>query len=213
MFERNEVRAFLSRVAGTPYPFSISSNLLTYNVDAMYKVFPDIYNYYWDTLEKVCERIPAIEPSDAQIPFSSYTLNVGVQSCCHMHVDGCNLAGGICLISPYGDYNWRKGGHLILHEPKVAIALPPGSFTLIPSALVSHENVPIASEEERRAFTAFSPANLFQWVENGFLPVPAASPQEKQVNGAVEWARQRARFPNGTPTQPMDNISESEIPS
>jgi hypothetical protein len=158
-------------------------------------VFPDHYKYYWETLEKVCEKMDRIEPSAEHLPFSSYTLNVGQQSCCPIHVDGCNLAGGICLVSPYGTYSWKKGGHLVLHELKLVLALPPGSFVLFPSALISHENVPIGQKESRRAFTAFSPANLFQWVENGFEPVPILPHDEKIKRGREEWFRQKKRFP------------------
>jgi hypothetical protein len=134
----------------------------------------------------------ALEPCAGPLPFASFTLNVGDQSCCQLHVDGCNLAGGICLVSPYGKYDWKKGGHLILHELKVVLALPPGSMVFFPSALISHENIPIAPGEERRVFTAFSPANMFQWVENGFGRVESPGTDE---SGAAEWARQRARFP------------------
>jgi hypothetical protein len=145
----------------------------------MYAVFPSHYDYYWHAPERACAKTDEIGPCDQEMPFSSYTFNVSPQSTCHMYIDGCNLAGGLCLISPYEKYDWQKGGHLILHEPKVALALPQGSFVFIPSALISHESVPIMPEEERCAFTAFSPAGLFQWVENDFRRVPSLSSWEK----------------------------------
>lgn len=199
MFRRKEVRDFFSRVAGKHSEHCQSRNQLTFFGDALHLAFPDHYEYYWQTLEKVCERLDEIEPSAEHIPFSSFTLNVGQNSCCKLHVDGSNLAGGICLVSPYGSYDWRKGGHLILHELKVILALPPGSFVLFPSALISHENIPIAPTEDRRVFTAFSPARLFQWVENGFGPVLELLECERSLLGRVEWARQKARFPYRSP--------------
>jgi hypothetical protein len=74
----------------------------------------------------------------------------------------------MCLISPYGSFDYRAGGHLVLHELKLILELPPGSIVLIPSALITHHNIPIAPGELCQAFTAYTPGRMFQWVENGY---------------------------------------------
>jgi hypothetical protein len=169
--------------------------------------FPEQYTYCWDTLEKGCKATTNSIPPNQDLPFASITLNVGRRSCSSLHVDGSNLAGGLCLISPYGRFDWKKGGHIILHELKVVLALPPGSLTFIPSALISHENVPIGLNEERRVFTAHSPASLFQWVEHECQLLSLGTNQGKRKRGDGEeerrrqgdevWRRQVRRFRRG----------------
>jgi hypothetical protein len=167
------------------------------HADAMCLHFPDQFDYYWDNLEKACKATTDCAPCAYDLPFASITLNVGRRSCSELHVDANNLAGGLCLVSPYSNFDWKHGGHLVLHQLKVALALPPGSLAFFPSALISHENVPIALHEERRVFTAYSPARLFQWVENGFQPVPHPPDNVKRKRGEEDWKRQVRRFPFG----------------
>lgn len=166
-----------------------------FEIDVFLKYFPEIYEYYDDALDSVCSQTEC-ERVAGDLPFASYTLNVGQQSVCRLHVDGCNPPGGVCLASPYGDFSYREEGHLILHELNLVLALPPGSFILFPSALISHQNIPIRPGKERRSFTAFSPGSMFQWIENGFDPVPKRSKAEKNRLGHLEWKRQKKRFPS-----------------
>lgn len=129
------------------------------------------------------------------LPLFSITLNVGDHSICKPHVDGANLSGGLCLVSPYGSFDHIKGGHLILHELRLVLSLPTGSFVLFPSALITHENIPISAGETRKAFTAFSPAAIFQWRDNGFARVNEGL-KEELMDGEFQWARQKSRFPH-----------------
>lgn len=48
------------------------------------------------------------------------------------------------------------------------IEFPPGSTILLPSAVISHSNVPIQPNETRYSWTQFSAGGLFRWVEHGF---------------------------------------------
>ena len=162
--------------------------------------FSDQYHYYWRILNTLCSKAPDCEPVADDLPFATYTLNVGGHSVCEAHVDGCNLAGGLCMVSPYGSYDYRKGGHLVLHELKFVLALPPGSIVFFPSALITHENIPIALQEVRRVFTAFSPSYMFQWVEEGCQQVPERTEKERTNLGEEEWVRQRKRFPHWSST-------------
>ena len=107
-------------------------------------------------------------PTDSSLPFTSYTLNVGKQCVCKAHKDGANLSTGLCLVCPFGNYDYQQGGHLILHELKMILEVPPGYMVLFPSALITHENIPIQENEDRRVITGFTPASIFQWVENGY---------------------------------------------
>ena len=163
-------------------------------------MFPEHFDYYDETLEKGLKATKDCAPAGFDAPYASFTLNMGRRSCSELHVDGSNLAAGLCVVSPYGKFDWKKGGHLILHELKVVLALPPGSIAIFPSALISHENVPIGIDEERRVFTAYSPARLFQWVSNNFQPVGDAEigkMGEKRKRGAEDWLRHVKMFRHG----------------
>lgn len=57
---------------------------------------------------------------------------------------------------------------MVLKELKLFVQFPPGSTALIPSALVTHGNTPVAKGEVRLSFTQFCPGGLIRWVDNGF---------------------------------------------
>ena len=67
-----------------------------------------------------------------------------------------------------GSFDPKKGGHLILWDCHLVIEFPPGSTILLPSAILAHSNVSIASEERRYSFTQYTAGALFRWVERGF---------------------------------------------
>jgi hypothetical protein len=113
------------------------------------------------------------------------------------------MACGACLISPYGSFDHKLGGHLVLHELKLILELPPGSIVFIPSALLTHSNIPIGPGETRQAFTAYTPARMFQWVENDFKNVGGSKKTKKKIphevkvaKGNIVWEAAKKRFPH-----------------
>jgi hypothetical protein len=97
--------------------------------------------------------------------FPCATVNLGPRTCCRGHRDSGNRACGQCVITAAGNYDHTKRGHLVLHEFKLIIQFPSGSTALIPSATVTHSNVPIAANEERFSVTQYAAGGLFRWVE------------------------------------------------
>ncbi|KAE9382377.1 hypothetical protein BT96DRAFT_291081, partial [Gymnopus androsaceus JB14] len=79
-----------------------------------------------------------------------------------------NLAFGWCAITALGNFDPDCGGHLVLWDLGLIIRFPPGSTILIPSALLTHSNIPISSNEIRYSIIQYSSAGLFRWVYNGF---------------------------------------------
>jgi hypothetical protein len=79
-----------------------------------------------------------------------------------------NLPFGFCAIHAFGDYDYTKGGHLVLKELKLIIQFPPGSLILIPSATITHGNIPVREGETRTSFTQYTAGALFRFVDNGF---------------------------------------------
>ncbi|KAJ7867294.1 hypothetical protein B0H13DRAFT_1897597 [Mycena leptocephala] len=58
--------------------------------------------------------------------FSACTFNLGPHTCTLGHRDFGNLAFGWCAITAFGDFDYRKGGHLILWDCKLILEFPPG---------------------------------------------------------------------------------------
>lgn len=74
----------------------------------------------------------------------------------------------MCAITALGDYDPKRGGHLVLWDLKLVIEFPPGSTILIPSACIRHSNVSIQEGETRYSFTQYAAGGLFRWVDHGF---------------------------------------------
>lgn len=168
--------------------------IISNTTDAFLHYFPKLYEYYENSLEACCTLVPDCTRPAGDLPFAGFTLNVGRQCICEIHVDGCNLAGRVCLVAPFGEFDHLKGGHLILHELRIIVSLPSGSMIFFPSGLISHENIPISVHESRRAFTAFSPSAMFQWIDSGFKSVSDAPRKVRWEQGNNQWKLQKSRF-------------------
>ena len=104
-----------------------------------------------------------LTPPFESIPFACCTVNLGPQTITPLHLDSENLSYGICVISSFGKYDWRKGGELFLLEPNVLLQMRPGDVVLMPSALITHGNMPLSSPSEvRYSITMYSAGRLFE---------------------------------------------------
>lgn len=86
----------------------------------------------------------------------------------YLHNDYNNLAHGWCAIQSLGDFNPKTGGHLVMYQLGLVVEFPPGSTILLPSATVTHGNVPVGAHKNRASIIRFSAAGVFRWVEYGF---------------------------------------------
>ncbi|KAK7031925.1 hypothetical protein R3P38DRAFT_2774391 [Favolaschia claudopus] len=100
--------------------------------------------------------------------WSACTFNLGPRTYTLGHRDFANLAFGWCAITALGNFDYTKGGHLVLWECKLVLEFPPGSTILIPSAALFHSNTLISAGESRYSFTQYTAGGLFRWVERGF---------------------------------------------
>jgi hypothetical protein len=79
-----------------------------------------------------------------------------------------NCPFGWCAIQALGNFNPKLGGHLILWELEMIVEFPPGALIFIPSATITHSNIPVAAGESRSSFTQYAQGGLFRYVDNGF---------------------------------------------
>ncbi|KAI0311995.1 hypothetical protein OF83DRAFT_1041360, partial [Amylostereum chailletii] len=132
-------------------------------------VAPKMYQYYHNTMVKLKREYG----DELKFPYENSlyactTFNFGPKAVTFPHLDYLNLANGFCTILALGDYNYKTGGHLVLHSLKLIIEFPPNSSFTIMSACCVHSNIGIAPHEYRWSMTQYSVGGLFRWVENNF---------------------------------------------
>ncbi|PBK85158.1 hypothetical protein ARMGADRAFT_942361, partial [Armillaria gallica] len=86
----------------------------------------------------------------------------------YKHRDSLNCPFGWCVITALGCFNLKLGGHVVLWELKMVVEFPHASTILIPSATVTHSNVPVAKGNLRSSFMQFCPGSLLWLVDNNF---------------------------------------------
>lgn len=132
---------------------------------------PQLHTYYANTLKALHDHDPSLKRIFPTSVFSAATYNLGPRTICFKHIDFANLSFGMCAVTALGDFNPKKGGHLILWDCGLVIEFPPGSTVLIPSATIAHSNAMVSVDERRYSFTQYTAGGLFRWVENGFQTV------------------------------------------
>ncbi|KJA21981.1 hypothetical protein HYPSUDRAFT_139683, partial [Hypholoma sublateritium FD-334 SS-4] len=128
------------------------------------KLYAD-YQLHLDTL--FSSNLPNLDrlfPAHVSV-FPTAAFNVGPNVWTYKHRDTQNLPYGWCAIHALGSFDPTKGGHLILWEPRLIIEFPPGALIFIPSAVITHSNVPISEGETRSSFTQYAPGGLFRFVD------------------------------------------------
>ncbi|TFK77976.1 hypothetical protein K466DRAFT_607461 [Polyporus arcularius HHB13444] len=137
-------------------------------MDRIFKTLqPDMYHYYEDYMGRLRRADPGLRPNWEPNVFAAATFNFGPQSIARIHTDDKNFAAGWCGIMAMGDFDYHKGGHMVLWDLRLVIEFPPGSVMFIPSAILRHSNTTIAPGEKRMSFTQFSAGGLFRWVDTG----------------------------------------------
>ena len=154
---------------------------------------PDLMKEYTDVQAKMFAIDHALCTLFPDSPFCSFTMNMGPQTVCLGHRDLWNLAYGTCPIGALGPFNHRTGGHIILHEPKLIIEFCRGDIMFIPSAAVTHENVPIGDGETRYLFTMYTAGGLFRYAWCGMRTVKEIRVNDEElyeryiVEGPGRW--------------------------
>lgn len=145
----------------------------------MQKTMNDLFVHYQDAFSRV---LPAVYPAA--------TINLGPQVITTEHYDSANLAVGWIAITSLGDFDYKKGGHLILRNLGVVVEFPPGCTVLFPSAVVQHGNVPIQEGETRMSITQYASGSLFRWVDYGFCDEETFFRREPE-RAAEMWANRK----------------------
>lgn len=106
------------------------------------------------------KRDPSLRAPYRDAEWPAATINLGPKTVTSNHRDEFNLAGGQCGDVGAGPFKWSLGGHLVLHEIQKVMQLRPGRMVLFPSAIITHENLPIAMNDLRYSLTTHLSAKL-----------------------------------------------------
>ncbi|TFK18416.1 hypothetical protein FA15DRAFT_565693, partial [Coprinopsis marcescibilis] len=129
---------------------------------------PRLYGYYKEKLDALFTRMPELQRNFCKSVFPRAAFNLGTQVCTVDHRDCMNCPFGWCTIHALGNFNHRKGGHLVLPDLKLVIEFPSGSVVLMPSATLTHSNTKVLKGQTRFSFTQYCPGGLFRFVDNDF---------------------------------------------
>lgn len=147
----------------SPHSLSLISN------PGLFATFaPQVYAFYQSNMELLLKWNPNLRRDFPSIVFAACTINFGPFTISFPHIDSGNLAFGWCVITALGKFNPDLGGHLILWDLGLVLRLPPGCSVLIPSAILTHSNVPIQQGETRFSIIQYSAGGIFRFISNSY---------------------------------------------
>ncbi|KAF7436274.1 hypothetical protein PC9H_003103 [Pleurotus ostreatus] len=85
---------------------------------------PRLGAYYKETLNALLESQPGLACNFHNSDFACLTVNFGPNTICLDHTDFVNLATGLCAITALGDFDSKRGGHLIFWDLKLILEFP-----------------------------------------------------------------------------------------
>ncbi|KAG6904934.1 hypothetical protein DXG01_006133 [Tephrocybe rancida] len=127
---------------------------------------PRLHAHYAETKKAICDWDPELKHWLGCV-FAAFVCNLGPQAICYKHQDGANLPYGWCCVTPLGNFDPTKGGHIILWNIGIAVECPPFCHFFLPSSSIVHSNIAIHPNETRLSVTHYSTGPLFQFAERG----------------------------------------------
>ncbi|KAJ3769995.1 hypothetical protein FB446DRAFT_766013 [Lentinula raphanica] len=162
---------------------------------------PNLYSFYVGYMQRLSTMVPDILFNWKSSIFACCTLNFGPQTTTIKHLNHMNYIYGWCCITALGDFDFRRGGHLVLWDLGLVVEFPPGWTILIPSAFLLHSNTHIAPGETRYSMTQYTAAGLFRIIDDDGVPRKKMTPEELHFSEE----RQRARI-----TEALDRYTTIE---
>ncbi|KAJ7093862.1 hypothetical protein B0H15DRAFT_776299 [Mycena belliarum] len=172
--------ALLSRLVGNADVI----RLATFASAAFALWAPSLYQYYKKYDDALHQNLPHLQRNFPKSIFSCASFNFGPNAWTFKHRDVLNLPFGWCAIQALGPFDPTQGGHLILWELRLVIEFPPGALILLPSATMTHSNVPVQEGDQRASFTQYTSGAIFRYVDNGFR-----TEEELAAQDPVEYKR------------------------
>ncbi len=160
---------------------------------AIEKKLNDFFLHYDGTSSR---RRPTFKPLLPGV-YPAATVNIGPQVITVPHFDRANLPWAWIAITSLGNFDYTKGGHIVLESLGIIIQFPPHRTILFPSAVILHSNIDIGPDEHRLSITQYVSGSLIRWIdygfqdEDGFQKNGGESAKEKWAKRGTAW---RAHF-------------------
>ena len=120
-------------------------------------------------------------------------FNLGGNVWTWLHQDVMNCAFFWCVITALGNFDSQKGGHIILWDFNLVVEFPANASVAIPSATVTHSNIPVGDNEERLSVTQYLPGGVARWVDNGCMTEKELMESDRAAYDAMQ-ARKAGRW-------------------
>ncbi|KAJ3756759.1 hypothetical protein EV360DRAFT_84654 [Lentinula raphanica] len=138
-------------------------------VDAgLQTLFPKLHRFLDNLLEKILDDNPDLKRMFPDCCYGACHVNL-TSAWTRQHQDYFNILFAMCCVFCVGDFDSTRGGHLIAWEFGIVTEFPPGSAVFLPSAWVTHANIPIAHHERRSSIAFFMSSGLARWYQNGYM--------------------------------------------
>ncbi|KAJ3724641.1 hypothetical protein C8R42DRAFT_577592 [Lentinula raphanica] len=131
-------------------------------------LFPKLHRFLENLLEKILVDNPDLTRMFAGCCYGACHVNL-LSACTRPHQDYFNVLFAMYCAFSVGSFDHTRGGHLIAWEFGVVTEFPPGTAIFLPSAWVTHANVPIESHERRSSIAFFMSSGLARWYQNGYM--------------------------------------------
>lgn len=154
---------------------------------------PRLHHRLRSMVRKLCENQPELRRPFKNSVYTTATVNFGPKAFCVPHLDFGNDPAMMCLVTALGQFDYRRGGHLVLWDLKLVIEFPPGCTACLPSSLIRHSNLPIQPGDCRASLVQYAAGALFRWVDHGFKTLKTCNPELR----AKLQGRDSDRFASG----------------
>ncbi len=141
-------------------PSTLDWKILIFHAASFTLWHPKGYMYYKLALDKLWDYHPELN--------GHLSLGQSSLQCITNHVDVQNCPFSWCCVTALGDFNSKKEGHIILWKLRLIIEFPPGTCVCLPSAIITHSNIPVGEGELQASFTQYCSGEIFRYVENNF---------------------------------------------
>ncbi|KAL1684518.1 hypothetical protein GGG16DRAFT_119722 [Schizophyllum commune] len=158
---------------------------------------PELHTFLRMNRRILREHQPDLRHNFRSSVWAATTVNYGPRTATLPHKDYANLPWGWCPITALGNFDPKRGGHLVLWELRLVIEFPPGSTIIIPSGLITHSNVPVGPDETRFSVTQYTAGALIRWVDQGFQTKDAFLSTLSRQRRAEEEAKAKTRYLKG----------------
>ncbi|KAG6824927.1 hypothetical protein H0H92_005376 [Tricholoma furcatifolium] len=130
---------------------------------------PNVYEKYRTTLLPLFDSYHHLKHIFERSIYPAAAYNFGPNVFTLTHCDCMNNLADGAQFRPWGDSILRRGGgHLVLPGLNLVIKFPAGALILIPSATITHRNIPVQESDECASLTQYCAGGLFRYVENGY---------------------------------------------